>query len=278
MVLITTSASERFIVARHATVGSVARMDEMPAPHDDAWFDALARFLGPAYLRNAFTYGTEQEVDYLVARLGLHEGERVLDLGCGPGRHALALARRGIEVVGIDQSEEFVALARAAAHEEQLPARFERADVRALDERAEYDAVICLCQGGFGLLGGQESVALLEQFARALKPGGRLALTAFHLGFAVRFLEAGDRFDPANGVNHERAVLRDPQGAEETFDLWTTCFTPKELHLMAAGAGLWVEQLSGVAPGRYGTDRPTLEHPEILLVAGLPLSEAGGAK
>jgi SAM-dependent methyltransferase len=243
----------------------------MPAPPDDAWFDALARFLGPAYLRNAFTKGTEQEVEYLVARLGLQTGDRVLDIGCGPGRHALALARRGIDVVGVDHSEDFVALARAAAQAEDLPARFERADVRALDEDAAFDAVICLCQGGFGLLGGTEDADLLARFARALKPGGRLALTAFHLAFAVRFLEEGDRFDPATGVNHERAELRDPDGNRRSFDLWTTCFTPRELHLMARAAGLDVDGLSGVAPGRYGDERPTLEHPEILLVATLPV-------
>ncbi|HEX4491034.1 MAG TPA: class I SAM-dependent methyltransferase [Acidimicrobiia bacterium] len=240
----------------------------MPEPPDDAWFDALARFLGPAYLRNAFTYGTEQEVDHLVARLALHEGDRVLDLGCGPGRHALALARRGIEVVGIDHSDEFVALARQAAQHAQLTnARFERADVRALDKRAEFDAVICLCQGGFGLLGGREDVDLLRRFARALKPGGRLALTAFHVAFAVRFLEDTERFDPATGVNHERATLRDQHGHEQAFDLWTTCFTPRELRLMATAAGLTVDHVSGVAPGRYGDNPPTLEDPEILLVA-----------
>ena len=250
----------------------------MPEPPDDAWFDALARFLGPAYLRNAFTKGTEQEVDHLVARLGLKPGDRVLDLGCGPGRHSLALVRRGIDVVGIDRSEEFVALAREAAAREGLFARFECADVRALDKHEEFDAVICLCQGGFGLLGGEENVGLLESFVAALKVRGRLALTAFHLAFAVRFLEAGDTFDPATGVNHERAVLRDEHGTEQTFDLWTTCFTPKELHLMAVGAGLFVDHISGVAPGRYGDDRPTLEHPEILLVATRPLSETGGAK
>jgi SAM-dependent methyltransferase len=258
-------------------------VSQLPPPvPDEPWFDELAAFLGPAYLRNAFTYGTEQEVAFLVERLELDNTSRVLDLGCGPGRHALALARRGIEVVGVDHSEAFVELATQAAEAERLSARFERADVRALDVENHFDAVICLCQGGFGLLGGQEDVALLVRFARALKPGGRLALTAFHLAFAVRFLEDGEHFDPATGVNHETATLRDPEGVEQAFDLWTTCFTPRELNLMASAAGLAVDQLSGVAPGHYGDDRPTLQHPEVLLLAtrppNPPLSAAGTAK
>src|SRR5207244_12344322 len=102
----------------------------MPPPPDDGWFDELAEFLGPAYLRNAFTYGTEQEVAFLCERLLLREGSRVLDLGCGPGRHSLAMARRGIEVVGIDHSETFVALAQEAGAKEGLNVECRVQDVR----------------------------------------------------------------------------------------------------------------------------------------------------
>lgn len=242
----------------------------MPAVPSDAWFDELARFLGPAYLRNAFTYGTEQEIGFLFERLGLHEGSRVLDLGCGPGRHSLALARRGVDVVGVDHSDEFVALAREAAHAENLSAEFRAADVRDLQERDAFDAVICLCQGGFGLLGGRDDEALIARFAAALKPGGRLALSAFHVAFAVRFLDEGDRFDPASGVHYERATLRDAEGTDRDFDLWTTCFTPRELRLLATAAGLRVDSVAGVAPGKYGDDRPAIGHPELLLLATRP--------
>ena len=237
-----------------------------PAP-DEPWFDELAEFLGTAYLRNAFTKGTDQEVAFLCEQLQLKPGSRVLDLGCGPGRHSLALARRGMNVVGIDHSETFIALAREAAGKENLNVEFRAQDVRDLDEHDAFDAVICLCQGGFGLLGGREDVVLIERFANALKHEGRLALSAFHVAFAVRFLETNDQFDPATGVNHERATLRDADGAEQEFDLWTTCFTARELRLMATAAGLTVDAISGVAPGRYDTAKPTLEHPELLLLA-----------
>ena len=73
----------------------------------------------------------------------------MLDVGCGPGRHAHELARRGIVVHGIDIAEPFVDLARRDA---PPGATFERLDARALPFDAEFDAAICLCQGAFGLM------------------------------------------------------------------------------------------------------------------------------
>jgi SAM-dependent methyltransferase len=239
-------------------------------PPDPGWFDPVAAFLGKAYLRNAFTMGTEQEMAFLVDVLALGPGARVLDVGCGPGRHALALARRGVDVVGVDHSPHFLALAREAAADEQLMARFEQLDVRDLPYDAEFDAVLCLCQGGFGLLGGRDEPAVFWRIAAALRPGGRLALTAFSAAFALRFLEDGESYDPATGVLHEVATVRDEEGSEREFDLWTTCFTGRELELLADGAGLVVDAVAGVAPGRYGVDPPTLEHPELLLLARRP--------
>jgi cyclopropane fatty-acyl-phospholipid synthase-like methyltransferase len=84
---------------------------------DGHWFEELADHLGPAYLRYSFTYGTEQEVDFLVRELGLEPGMRVLDVGCGPGRHARALAQRGMVVHGVDISARFIELARTDAPE-----------------------------------------------------------------------------------------------------------------------------------------------------------------
>jgi SAM-dependent methyltransferase len=233
---------------------------------DGPWFNPIAEFLGPAYLRNAFTKGTAQEVAFLVDALALEPGMRVLDAGCGPGRHAIALAQRGIEVLGIDLSPDFVALAQAAAND--LPATFRVQDVRALDDESAFDAVICLCQGGFGLLGGgDDELGVIAKFARALKPNGSLALTAFSAYFVVRHLEPGERFDADAGVNHERATVRGPDGREQPFDLWTTCYTPRELRLLAESAGLAVDGVFGVHPGRYAREAPSVDAPEHLLLA-----------
>lgn len=246
-------------------------MEEQQRRH---WFQPLARFLGPAYLRNAFTKGTEQEVGFLWDALALQAGSRVLDVGCGPGRHALALARRGAEVTGVDISEEFVTLAREAAEAEGLRCRFEVADARAITLDGEFDAVVCLCQGAFGLPESEsDDHAVFDGLVRALRTGGRLALTAFSAYFAVRFLEEGEAFDADRGVNHETATLKNPEGAEASFGLRTSCWTPRELRLLASRAGLEDVAVHGVAPGRYGAVPPSLDCPEFLLLA--TRSEAG---
>lgn len=235
------------------------------------WFNPIAEFLGPAYLRNAFTMGTEQEVAFLVDELGLEAGMRILDAGCGPGRHALALARRGMEVVGIDLSPAFVDLARSAAGEQHVSATFEVADIRTLAYEQAFDAVVCLCQGGLGLLGGgADEARAMARIAAATRPGGRVAVSAFNAYFVVRHMDAGETFDAVTGVNHEVAVVRDESGSEREFDLWTTCFTPRELSLMAERAGLSVDACYGVTPGDYARRPPSIDRHEHLLLATRP--------
>ena len=102
----------------------------------DHWFEDVADHLGAAYLRYSFTKGTRQEIDFLVGELGLEPGMRVLDVGCGPGRHAYELATRGIETHGIDVSRTFVDLAADGAPE---GATFERMDARHLVDRDDLD-------------------------------------------------------------------------------------------------------------------------------------------
>jgi len=191
---------------------------------------------------------------------------RLLDVGCGPGRHAHALARLGVEVVGLDISRRFVELARADA---PPGATFVRGDARAMTFDAEFDAAISLCQGAFGLVGDEDG-EVLGGLVRALKPGGRAAVSAFSAYFQVRFLEDSDDFDPAVGVNHERSTLRSEGGVDAEFDLWTSVFTPRELRLLADRAGARVEGLWSVSPGDYGRRPPDLEHPEWLVLLRRP--------
>jgi SAM-dependent methyltransferase len=232
-------------------------------PH---FFEPIAAHLGSAYLRYSFTKGTAQEVEFLVDALDLGPTTRVLDLGCGPGRHARALAARGIEVVGVDISERFIELARDGA---PPSATFVVGDARELAYDGEFDAAISLCQGAFGLVPGEDG-EVLRRLVRALRPGKRAAVSAFSAYFQVRWLGDGDEFDTDAGVNHELTLVRDEEGKEAAFDLWTTVFTPRELRLLAAAAGAEVEAVWSVSPGEYDRLPPDLEHPEFLTILRRP--------
>lgn len=234
------------------------------------WFQPLAEHVGSAYLRYSFTKGTEQEVAFLWDALGLEEGSRVLDVGCGPGRHSLALARRGAAVTGVDISEEFIGLARAAAGAEGLDVAFEHGDARALDYEGEFDAVVCLCQGAFGLPEVEaDDQAVFAGAVRALRRGGRLALSAFSSYFVVCYLEGEPehRFDAAAGVHHEVMTTKNEAGEERRFEGTTSCWTPRELRLLATAGGLVDVDVYGVTPGGYAAEPPDLECPEFLLLA-----------
>jgi SAM-dependent methyltransferase len=242
----------------------------------DHWFEDVAAHAKSAYLRYSFTKGTEQEVEFLCSVLPIEPGMRVLDVGCGPGRHAHALATRGITVHGIDISQEFVDLATDAGVEGTT---FARMDARALAFDAEFDVAISLCQGAFGLLGGPASVTqngmtqdgdVLAGMARAVRPGGLVCVSAFSAYFQVRYLENFDTFDADAGVNHEVATVKDEEGADAQFDLWTTCFTPRELRLLARAAGLTVRDVWSLTPGAYKAEPPTTDTAEFLLVAQRP--------
>ncbi|MGA9276357.1 class I SAM-dependent methyltransferase [Ilumatobacter sp.] len=231
---------------------------------DHHWFEKLADHMGEAYLRYSFTKGTDQEVDHIVDALGLSAGDRVLDVGCGPGRHSHELARRGFVAHGIDISDRFIEIAQADAPE---GATFERLDARSLAFDAEFDAVICLCQGAFGLMtaSGDDST-VIAGMSRALVPNGRLALSAFSSYFVVKHWEGAD-FDADTGVNHEHTEVRDGAGVALPAELWTGCYTPRELRLLADRHGLDVDRISSVEPGAYGDDEPTVDTAEFLLIA-----------
>lgn len=235
---------------------------------DGHWFEELAAHMGETYLRYSFTKGTEQEVEFLVEALGLVEGSRVLDVGCGPGRHALALARRGMRVHGIDISDTFVDVANATAEREGLGefATFERADARTVNLPPVFDAAVCLCQGAFGLMDHlAHDIEILGGIATALRPGGAFALSAFNAYYAVKY-HTDASFDAGTGVSSEQTEVHNAAGEALSAELRTGCFTPRELRLMCRQAGLSADAVYSVEPGGYARAEASPESPEFLVL------------
>lgn len=117
---------------------------------------------------------TKRQADFLIEKLGLKGGERILDLACGFGRHSLELARRGFDVTGIDITSDYIRYAAEQAEKEHLPARFICSDVRNADLENEFDAVLNMADGAIGYLeNDEENLKIFKVVSKALKHGGK---------------------------------------------------------------------------------------------------------
>jgi SAM-dependent methyltransferase len=232
------------------------------------WYRPVAAHLREAYLRYSFTYGTAQEVEFLYEALQLRPGQRILDIGAGPGRHSVEFAHRGLNVVAIDISPDFAALARNRAREAGVSVSVFEMDAQSLPFEEEFDAAVSLCEGAFGL--GLDDLKILRGLSRSLKPGGRAAVGAPNVFHVVTHLRGDGDFDPVRMLFRETVDVIGADGVSRSFELWNSCYTPRELEWIANGAGLEAEAVYGVSPGEYGRNAPTAEHPEVLLLARKP--------
>ena len=92
------------------------------------WYETLFANFGKTYDKESFTQGTVGEVDFVERELGADRSKRILDIGCGTGRHAIELARRGYRVTGFDLSEGQLRLAREKAAAAGVTVEFQRRD------------------------------------------------------------------------------------------------------------------------------------------------------
>lgn len=214
---------------------------------EEEWLDEIALHLPDE--------GTQSQVDFVVERLGLEPGARILDVACGHGRHSLELARRGFRVTGVDLSPRSLELAREAAKDESVDVEFVERDARELDFDAEFDAAINLFTSVIGYFDDDaDSQKVLNAVARALVPDGSFlvdTVNAFALGRRYQEvmwdeLESGGvmlhrgSFDLLKGRNEVTWTFIREDGSRSELTHSLRIYTPHELARMFDAAGLTV--------------------------------------
>ncbi len=215
----------------------------------------------------------EREVDFIVEALGLPSGAAVLDLCCGEGRHAVALARRGYSVTGLDLSAYQLRVARRTARQAGVAVRWRRADMRDIPWRGPFDAVINILTSFGYLESDEEDFRVLEAVSRALKPGGKFLIDTINREMLVRRWEARtwqdeadgslrleDRsFDLLSGRQRNRVLLLGPDGVRQRKEINLRNYTLTELVKMLSRAGMALRQVWGGFDGQeYGLDSPRM--------------------
>jgi len=141
----------------------------MASWHDD---DAFWRVIEPAlFTKQRFATATT-DVESIIELLALRPGARILDLCCGPGRHAVELARRGFRVTGVDRMASFLERARAQAARWEVELELVEADMRAFSRPGAFDAIVNLFTS-FGYFADErENERVLANMHRSLTDGG----------------------------------------------------------------------------------------------------------
>lgn len=200
------------------------------------------------------------DADALFIERALHlaPGSRVLDLGCGQGRHAVALAVRGHEVTGLDLSGFLLGRAAALAASRGVSVRLVERDMRDLDGLGPFDACVSM-HTAFGYFDDAGDAAVLRGVARALRPGGRLLLDLDNPFPLVARMPIATWRETDRQVTKERMVLdpltsrrvtdrtRYPRtgGREEVPSSSVRVYYPHEVRALLEPAGLRVEGIFG---------------------------------
>jgi 2-polyprenyl-3-methyl-5-hydroxy-6-metoxy-1,4-benzoquinol methylase len=227
---------------------------------DENWFDGFFEREWLDELAPHDDERTRREADFVVEKLGLEPGARVLDVGCGHGRHAVELARRGFRVTGVDLSPRSIELARQAAAQAEVEVSFVELDARELGFDGEFDAAINLFTSVVGYFDDDaESQRVLDAVARSLRRGGSFLIDTINLlGLARAFRELDWKELESGTIMLERREFDFDRG--RSIATWTflrgggrrdmthslRVYAPHELARMLESAGLDVV-------GRWGS-------------------------
>ena len=153
------------------------------------------------YIDIATPEKTKEQVDFLVSKLKLKKGTKLLDLACGTGRHSILLAKEGIDVTGFDYSKKFITIAKQLKNQEKLKnITFVQGDMRKLKYKNKFDVVINMFTA-FGYFEDESyNLKVLENIYSALKPNGKFLIDLNNEVRAITNLIKNGKFKPKEGV------------------------------------------------------------------------------
>ncbi len=238
-------------------------------PHKTEWFDneafwrELYPFMFPA---QKFTDAEEQVEPVL--KLTRPTGKAVLDLCCGPGRFAVALAKRGFRVTGVDKTRFLLDKARAKARAAKVKIEWVRADMRDFVRPGAFDLAISMFTS-FGYFDEKrDDVAVLRNIFTSLKPGGACLIdvvgkeklakvfqptSSERLPDGALLVQRHEIFDDWTRVRNEWTLLR--KSRSKTFRFHHTIYSGQELADRLTQAGFAAVKLYGDLCGSaYGPD------------------------
>ena len=202
---------------------------------------------------------------------GLLEGGvrgRVLDLGCGFGRHSLALRERGVDVVGLDLSEDLLRASRELDGDGLLRGRLVRGDFLALPFADDSFDTVLMLFSSFGYLDEEGNGRVLDGVARILRPGGRAVFDLMNPERIRRTLVPhssrevdGIRLEESRSLTEggRRVVkhvhMTDREGHERSWHEDVRMYDSGELRGLFVSRGLGIERVEGDFEGSaYGGD------------------------
>jgi SAM-dependent methyltransferase len=234
------------------------------------WYEELFENYGVKYDNEVYTQGTIGECDFIEKEIGHNKSTKILDIGCGTGRHAIELTKRGYKVVGVDLSESQLKRAREKAAQQKLKIDFQKHDARALPFEGEFDLAIMLCEGGFSLMETDEmNFEILKSAARALKSPGKLIFTTlnglFPLFHSVKeFYESMAKeggstcrdcsFDLMTFRDHNTTIFEDDDGNKKELHSNERYYVPSEITWLLKTLKFKIIDIYGAKLGAFSRD------------------------
>ncbi len=248
------------------------------------WYEALFENYGKTYDKECFVQGTVGECDFIEKELNYDKSLKIIDVGCGTGRHSIELTKRGYNVTGIDLSDSQLAWAKEKAKQAGVKIDFQKHDARNLPFKAQFDAAIMLCEGGFSLMETDEmNFEILKSVTKALKNKSKFIFTTlnglFPLYHSVKQVHesAGDQtsasfksdtFDLMTFREYQKGIFEDDLGNKKELECNQRFYVPSEITWLLKTLGFKKIAISGAKLGAYSrNDKLTTEDFEMLVVA-----------